>query len=901
MGVVWRATDTTLGRQVAIKVLPTEFASDPERMARFEREARVLASLNHPGIAAVYGVGSADGVRFLAMELVEGEDLAARIERGPLPLVEALEVGRQIAEALEAAHEKGIVHRDLKPANVKLTEEGQVKVLDFGLAKAAEARSPGPTSTPTILPTVTSAGTAMGMILGTAAYMSPEQARGKTVDRRADIWALGCVLYECLTGHRAFEGETASDTLAKILEREPSFAALPASTPPRVRELLQRCLIKDPKLRLRDIGDARITLDEALASRTPSGQLAAVAAPVAEGRPIRRTSPMLLAAVAAAALIAGAGGWAMLGARSGGGVKGVECVTISIPPEVSVPTPPYAFSSDGRTVVVMGRPRNADSTIAGPPRLYTRRLDQYEFHELAGTEGATGFGAVVNNEVMYGAPSSAGSSQFRLWRIPVDGSAPPTAVVDADPAWTALTATPDGDVLAVRENSELVRYPHNGGARSAPVKMDAGRPGVSTYALFGTLPGNGGVLTDVVVYDARGWHYSVGVTDPATGKVKIVVEDGGTAAYSPTGHLVFARGSTLLAMPFDAKTATPLGTPVAVWSGLSTPFAFLPSFFALSETGLLYRPGQVGGIRRMAFVDATGRVTGWDGEPRGVDTGPEPSPDGRRFACSIPNDRGIDEVFVADLDRPGYRRVTDDPNADCATALWSPDGRRLAYSRHGRDARDGIYVVSADGGDARRIYAPRSDQERSAPYAWLPDGSALLLAVNTPGNALLALLTVAGDAADASRLRTLVSSTNMLDQPRISPEGRRIAYQSDESGKLQVYVAELRPDRTLGHPVQVRTAGGREARWSRDGKWLFVRDDRRHVVRVAVGAPPELTLSTPENVLDLGQAGVTLWSVLPDGGFFVGLKSDDEGDVGRLNLVLGWGDELKKRLRAKAP
>ncbi|HEX4825837.1 MAG TPA: protein kinase [Candidatus Polarisedimenticolaceae bacterium] len=903
MGVVWRATDTTLGRDVAIKVLPAEFASDPERMARFEREARLLASLNHPGIAAVYGVGSAEGVRFLAMELVEGEDLAERLSQGPMPVVEALETARQIAEALEVAHEKGIIHRDLKPANVKLTPDGQVKVLDFGLAKAtvAEGRGSGPTSTPTILPTMTSAGTAMGMILGTAAYMSPEQARGKAVDRRADIWALGCVLYECLTGKRAFDGETASDTIAKVLEREPSFAALPAATPARVRELLQRCLTKDPKLRLRDMGDARIVLDEALASRTPSGSLpVAVDAPVAATAGGRRASPVILAVVGVAGLVIGAVAWALVAARPAvAPARGTECVTVTMPPELSVPgLGAFSITPDGKTIVVRAQPKNADGSSAGPPRIYARRLDQYEFKELPGTEGAQGFLTPRSGSFLFFAPVSAGAPQFRGFRAPVDGSAPPTSFVDNDTSWTWTVESRDGDLLAVKQFTDFVRCPP-GGPPSSPIKIDSGRQGVVRYELWNTLPGNGGVLTNIVVYDAKGWHYSFGVLDPKTGKLTTLEEDGGNPVYSTAGYLVFSRGSTLMAMPFDAQSAKPRGPAVAVWSGVSTSFTFQPGYFEISDDGtLVYRPGQTGGIRQMAYVDASGRVDRWHGEPRGIDIGPEPSPDGRRFACSIVNGRGIDEIFVSDLDRPGFRRVSDDPNADCSSAQWSPDGRRLAYARGGKDGKDGVYVVSADGGDARRVYATVNQAERAVAYSWLPDGSALFIARNSPGKGELILVPVAGDEKDAARVKVLATNELFIDQPRVSPEGRRLAYMSAESGMRQVYVAELRPDRTLGHALPLQTSGGREPRWSRDGKWLFVRDERDRVMKVAVGPAPDITVSSPEIAVDLVAAGVTLWSVLPDGRFFVGLKSDDEGDLTKLSVVLNWTDEMKRKLGA---
>jgi len=424
MGVVWRATDTTLGRDVAIKVLPEAFSTDPERMARFEREARMLASLNHPNIAAIYGVGSAGGVRFLAMELVTGDDLAARLTHGPVPVVEALELTRQVAEALEAAHEKGIIHRDLKPANVKVTPDGHVKVLDFGLAKAMEGEaSAASASAMSYSPTITGPMTAANVILGTAAYMSPEQARGKAVDRRADIWAFGCLLFECLTGRRAFSGETVSDTLAKILERDPDLRALPGGTPPRVRDLFQRCLIKDPRLRLRDIGDARIALDEVLAARSPSGRLLVAETPGAgaasRGLPLR---PLAIGGVVGLAL--GLGMWSVLGLRSGGARGDPICLSLAMPSGIKVLN--ATLAPEGNTLVIRGYPRDAEGAEAAEPRLYTRRLDSYELKPLAGTDGALGDGNARNGILNFVVPVSRGATEKRWATVPLDGSSPPT-------------------------------------------------------------------------------------------------------------------------------------------------------------------------------------------------------------------------------------------------------------------------------------------------------------------------------------------------------------------------------------------------------------------------------------------------------------------------------------------
>jgi serine/threonine-protein kinase len=899
MGVVWKATDTTLGRDVAIKVLPDTFAHDPERMARFEREARLLASLNHPHIASIYGLASADGVRFLAMELVEGEDLAVRVAQGPVPVVEALEIARQIAEALEAAHEKGVIHRDLKPANVKVTPVGQVKVLDFGLAKALEGETTvASSSAMSQSPTITGPMTGANVILGTAAYMSPEQARGKAVDRRADIWAFGCVLFECLTGHRAFAGETVSDTLAKILERDPDLKALPGATPPRVRDLLQRCLAKDPKLRLRDIGDARIVLDEVLAARSPSGRLLVTEVP-GEGAARRGGSPLVVAVVGVVGLGVGAGLWSMFGLRAHGGA-GTEptCVSVAMPPNVTVQE--VSLTHDGRTLVITGRPKNSEGAEQAQLRVYTRRMDDNKFKELPGTEGLL-FGGPLNNsrDLLLIAPVSPGASQKRLSRMPIDGSAPPTTWVDWKDSWSDGAELENGDLLIREGLATFVRLPKTAAGASAPVKIDAGRPGVSRYGFTGwTLPGDRGAFVNVVSYDARGWHLSVGVMDVKSGKVKVIEEDGGNAIYSPTGHLLFSRGDAVLAARFDLGRLEVRGAAVAVWNGLSTPFTFSPGAFDLTRDGaLFYRPGQLGGDRALAFLDAAGKLDPWSPERRAVKDPLEPSPDGRRLVCDILNARGIDELWVSDVARPGWRRLGTDPNADCWFPLWSPDGQRIAYTRHGKDGRDGIYVQDADGGEAKRILKPESEDVVYSPRSWLPDGSALLLTRGEPGHARLAMLPLTGAEADSSRLRPLLPSASQQWVPRLSRDGRLLAFGGDESGKGLTYVAEFHPDGSTGRPVEVKTSGI-DFHWSPDDKTLFVEDERRRLMKVTVTAGPELSVSAPTEVYDFDKLRVAMWTLLPDGRFFVGLRNENEDEITRYDLVLNWTEELKRKMRA---
>jgi serine/threonine-protein kinase len=899
MGVVWRATDTTLGRDVAIKVLPEEFASDPERMARFEREAKILAALNHPRIASIYGLASADGVRFLAMELVEGDDLAARLAHGPLPVVEALELARQVAEALEAAHEKGIIHRDLKPANIKLTSDGQVKVLDFGLAKALEdERTASGSASKTQSPTVTERMTAANVILGTAAYMSPEQARGKSVDRRADIWAFGCVLYEALTGRRAFEGETVSDTLARILEREPDLTALPSGVPPRVRELLVRCLTKDPRLRLRDIGDARIQLDEVLAARSPSGRLIAVEG--STGGTTRTRSPLLgIAAAGVLGLVAGALLWNALGPHRGGGDGEPRCLTVDMPADVAVQF--AGLTRDGRTLVMRGQPRGATGADArAPVRLYARPLTGYEFRALPGTEEALGFSTDLDSRgILFVAPVSPGATQRRLAHVPLDGSAPPTTITDWKDSWRSLCLMNNGDILILEGSTSFVRLPAAGGPPSAPVKIDTGRPGVSRCELQESLPGDHGVLVDIISYDARGWHYSIGVVDPKSGKTEVIVEDGGAPVLSPTGHLLFCRGDAMLAVGFDSRSGRTRGTPVAVWSGISTPFAFQPGFFAVGRDGsLFYLPGRAGGERRLAFLDAAGKTESWSTEERAVDGTPEPSPDGRRFACSIANARGIDEIWVSEIARPGFRRLGTDPNADCYWPVWSPDGKWISYRRRGGDSKDGLYIQSAEGGEARRILAVGSTDEQHTAVSWLPDGSAMLGWKFDRGKSELWKLPFSGTLPDTSGLRTLLPSAFNQFNPRVNRDGRLLAYGGDESGRAMTYVAELRADGGAGTPIEVRTEGSNGHLWSADGRTLFVLDDRQRLMKVAVTREPELAVSAPTEVFDFEKLGITYWSLLPDGRFFVGLKNANEADVTRYNLVLDWTEALKRKMSA---
>ncbi len=896
MGEVYRARDAALGRDAAIKVLPEAFARDPERMARFEREARMLASLNHPHIAAIYGAGAEGGTRFLAMEMVEGDELAALIARGPLPVADAVSIARQIAEALEVAHEKGIIHRDLKPANVKLTADGAVKLLDFGLAKAFEGDVTEQDAASAFTATITTPMTAPNVILGTAAYMSPEQARGKLVDRRADIWAFGAVLFECLTGKRAFLGETASDTLAKILEREPDFAALPSDTPPRVRELLQRCLVKDPKLRLRDIGDARITLDEVLATRAPSGKFAAVE-PAPAAAPRAKSPRLVLTLTAIASLALGAVAWRTFGPHAPG--PETRCVSVAMPSGLTGAS--ALLTKDGRTLMVQGNVAGAQGDASADRRLFVRDLDQPEFTELTAVRGLAGSGWLYNpRQIGPLLPLAPGSSQLRLVQVAVDGSAPPTPLVVWKDTYRSLIQMKNGDLLFQDGLDSFVRLSPGGGTASKPVKMDAGRKGVSRYEMqYECLPGEHAVPVNVVMYDDTGWHYSVGILDLRTGKVKIVVEDGGNATYLPAGYLVFSRGDALLAVKFDAGRAEAHGTPVAVWNGLSTRYSFFPAIFTLTDDGtLLYRPGSFGGQRQLAVLDAAGKLTPWSSDRISLNSGLVPSPDGRQFACQIASARGIDEIWVSTVDRPGLRRLGTDPNADCSGPHWSPDGTHIAYFRHGGDARDGIYVQGVEGGAPQRIFASESPNTSYGDATWIAGGTAMILSRNEGGPARLAILRLAGRETDASRL-TYPLPSGMQMGVEVSNDCRLVAYGSTESGKLQSYVAEVRADGTLSRPVLVNIGSVYAHKWAPDGRTLMIEDDHHTVHRVTVTLGTEVSTSEPVAGVNLEKLGIASqsWTPLPGGRLFVALRNDSDGDATSYNLVLHFDTEVKRRMR----
>ncbi len=715
MGEVYRATDTKLKRDVAIKVLPAAFTEDKERLARFEREAQLLAQLHHPNIASIFGLEDADGTRALVMELVEGPTLAERLEGGALPLDESLSLARQIAEALEEAHDKGIIHRDLKPQNIKASREGKVKVLDFGLAKAMDpagaASGAGSASQLAASPTLTLGATQMGVILGTAAYMSPEQAKGLAVDKRADIWAFGVVLFEMLTGRRLFEGDSVPETLAGVLKTEIDLAKLPDDTPPAIRRLLRRCLERHPKNRLHDIADARIVIDEVLSGK--SDELATQGGlPETAAMP----SPRRVLAFVGAALAFGAvGGW-LLHRPAAAPPAPASRWALALPEEFTLSTddfPHLALSRDGRLQVaaVVGK--------RGVQQLLLRRSDEFEPKLLEGTEGATS---------PFFSPDGAWIGFFRddaLMKIP-SGGGPPVRLASAFNGGRGGTWSTDGFIyLASDFATSLSRVSENGGEIQAVTKLDGARS-ERTHRWPEALPDGDAVLFTCDTLASTEYYDDARIeaVRPATGERKVLVEGASQARYAPGGHLVFARGGALFAVAFDPKTLAVRGSPRQVVQGVSTNVGSGAVQFALAQNGAaLWAPGGLSSAYRIVWVDRHGVESPVD-IPQATYNELGLSPDGSRLAL-IGGQGGASDLWVADLRRGALTRLT--TGIFARGPVWTPDGTRIAYAvvqPGAGENRGRIDWRPADGSrDAEILVA---EGQASFPSGFTPDGRELL-------------------------------------------------------------------------------------------------------------------------------------------------------------------------------
>ena len=715
MGEVYQARDTKLDRDVALKVLPEAFTSDPDRLARFEREAKVLASLNHPNIGSIYGLEEAEGGKFraLVLELIEGPTLADRISQGPIPIDEALSIAKQIAEALEAAHEQGVIHRDLKPANIKVKDDGTVKVLDFGLAKALAGEGQGPVLSQSPTMTATVGGTREGVILGTAAYMSPEQARGKPLDKRTDIWSFGCVLYEILTGRRAFGGDTLSDTIANVLDRQPPWEALPAGTPPAVRKLLRRCLDKDPRERLRDIGDARVELREAVSS--PVGEPVGVSPAQVPPAAWQRALPWV-AGGAVGGMVAGFAGWHL---RPVPAALARDVLAVTLPVGVSQPTTEghaLALSPNGRDLVYVGE---RDGTI----QLYHRPLDQVDTVPIADTAGAR------SPFFSYDGAWLGFRVGTTLKKVRLEGGAPLT-ICTLPPYSGGFRWSADDTIWFGSGTGGLHQVAAGGGTPQQVTTPDPVNTGVMGHARPQLLPQGRGILYEA--FRGQVVSPSVAVYLPETREHRTLVTRGVRPWFASSGHVVFARRSllaadtgrtTLWAFPFDVDQSTQPRGPVLVREGVrANPDGYPQAALGMDGT-LVYVPaGGRTDQRPLVWVDPDGHEEPIDYAARAYRR-PRLSPDGRRVAVEVA-EGDVSDIWVLDLVRGTEQPITFDPAPDYGP-VWTPDGRRIVFTSD-RGGQSELFWTTADG--TGQVELLHSEPARGLfPSSWSPDGATVML------------------------------------------------------------------------------------------------------------------------------------------------------------------------------
>jgi len=872
MGEVYLARDEKLRRQVAIKVLPEAFTSDPERLTRFEREARLLASLNHPNIAGIYGLEESNGIRFLVLEFIPGETLAERLAHGALDVEESLKVCRQIAEALEAAHEKGIIHRDLKPSNIKVTPDDKVKVLDFGLAKAfaAEESSPGAS----LSPTLTVASLREGVIMGTAAYMSPEQARGKALDKRTDIWSFGCVLYECLTSMPAFSGETVTDIMAAIVHNNPNWEALPSATPANIRTLLHRCIHKDRALRLHDIADARIEIDEALSNPSMPSTLGVVPGK-SRGLPLAWILLGCLIGILTGALATQLIGWTQPQSASPSVVR----LFLTLPEGerlVESLQTTIALSPDGSHLVyVAGR--------GGATRLYLRSMDKLEAAALPGTEGAVG---------PFFSPDGQWVGFFgdgKLRKISITGGAPFNICDSAGVSRGASWGPDDIIYFSPQPTQGLSRVSATGGTPETVTTPEYSK-GPFTHRWPEVLPGGKAVLFTTRIGISSSFDDSrIAVLSLETGKVQTLVEGGSNSRYAATGHVVFSRSGALLAVPFDLERLAVTGLPVPILDGVQTASSSGVSHFTFSRNGsLVYTPGGDPGIdRTLVLVDRRGQARPLLDERRRFVL-PRFSPDGRKLAVSIGGTNM--DIWIHEIQRPtSLTRFTLDPSTD-GFGVWSPDGARIAFTSY-RGGYSLFWKASDLSGKDEELL---TGGDAKYPSSWSSDGQLLAyveVGNQTSGN--IWVLPIGGDRKPRLFLDTPFDERS----PMFSPDGKWLAYASNASGRKEVYV---QPYPGPGGTWQVSTDGGEQPVWAPDGRELFYRNGDKVMVST-VSLQAAFQASTPRVLFEGRYArdfagNFNDYDIAPDGQHFVMVKEAEQKAATQLNVVLNWFEDLKRRV-----
>jgi eukaryotic-like serine/threonine-protein kinase len=901
MGEVYQAKDRKLGRDVAIKVLPEEFARDADRVARFQREAKLLASLNHPNIAAIYGLEEFGGTSILVLELVDGKTLADRIRAGPVPVEEALKLALQIAEALEAAHEKGIIHRDLKPENIKVTPEGKVKVLDFGLAKAFAGDKEEVNLSNS--PTLSNAATQQGVILGTAAYMSPEQARGKSVDKRADIWAFGCVLYEMLTGQQTWTGTTVTDIMAAALAKDPDFGSLPPNIHPDIRKLLSRCLQKDPTERIRDVGDVRVEIKQLLAD--PKGVLAQPVATVEPRKKLRMILPWVAVTAILSIIVAGVAVWNLRTPKPLQVVR-FDC---ELPEFQQTLMRVLAVSPDGKQF-----------TYGTNKGLCLRSMDELAAKLIAGTEGAsTAFFSPDGQWIGY-----FSQSDRKLKKIAVSGGAP-VALCDVT-SFAGASWFEDNTIVYGQRGGDIMRISADGGTPASLVKAKSG-----TLSSPQVLPGGKSLLYTLMDNDPG----KIMVQSLKSGDSKELFA-GRNARYLPTGHIVYGSESGLgriniSAVPFDLDKLEATGGAVLIVEGVGQ--------YSVSDSGtLVYTEGRRVTLsseqRTLVWIDRNGNEESL-GVPPKTYAFPRVSPDGTQVALTIA-EVTKSNIWIWDLARKVMTPLTLDETTD-AFPLWTPDGNRIFFSKIGM-GKNGVYWKAANGTGKEERLIPVTDRSLS-PSSWSRDGKTMILEDTAGsvgsmgmiiGRGLLAGRGMieafasrggssfgggaTGSASDiivlpmeGERVKKPLLQEKFLEiNPQVSPDGRWMAYTSNESRQNQVYVRPFPQVESGRWPVS--TNGGSEPRWSHTGRELFYRGDDS-MMAVAVETEPTFKLGVPKTLFKGAYYSYMShnWDLSRDGKRFLMIKpmqSTSETSAAppprpKITIVVNWFEELKQRVPVK--
>lgn len=879
MGEVYRARDERLGRDVAIKVVPEAVSADPKRLLRLEREARMMASVSHPNVGAIYGIEDSSPTKALVLELVEGPTLEDRMGSGAIPVAEALRIAGQIAEALEAAHEKGVVHRDLKPGNIKVDGEDRVKVLDFGLAKALDpaatsiSSSPDTTQSPTL-----SLETRDGMILGTAPYMAPEQARGRSTDRRADIWAFGVVLHEMLTGKRLFAGETVSDILAAVLRNDISFADLPPATPATIRGLLRRCLDRDSRTRLRDIGEARIVIESALAGRE-SGAPAPPAETLALAGERRRRSAAVAALVAVAAIAVAA---FLLGRSSRRASTAPE---IALELQYTLPrgeraavgpfAPSFAISPDGTRLVYT-------VVSATTTRLRQHRMEARDSTEIPGTEGAA---------YPFFSPDGKWIAFFNsagLEKVAASGGSPLMVAAGATVFGGAVWAD-DGSIFFVPQiNTPVSRVSSDGGPVRPVTRFE---PGDQNHRWPEALPGGKAIL--FTVGSGTEWDSAKIVGENlATGERKLLIDGGTRPRYIPGGYLVYARGNSLNAVSFDAQNLRVTGTPVEVARNVWLDLTGL-SHFDVSRTGTLVSisPETAGARVDLSWIDRSGRAEPLNVDPVENFVGGGPSPDGRRAVLRLGNSIGI-----LDFDRLSLRRLTLSDRT--AWALWSADGTRILFGME-KERSYRIFSKAADDSGTAELLFPSDTVEY--PAAVFRDGRRLLVLRAYP-NGENAIVVRSTDPRDRNAETVLVRSrfvsgdvpVSPTSEAAISPDGRWVAYTSFASGRQEVLV---RPSSGEDREWQISANGGGGALWSPSGREIVYGSGTR-LMSATVHADGDFSSEVPRVLFD--RPDVRIADFAPGGERFFGTVDPNYRTESRIDVTTSWFATIRRKVQESA-